>query len=321
MFGTGELLLILGAVLVLFGGKKLPEFARNLGMGIRELKKPVTGKKIQKSPKKSRMPTAPTIMSKAHSLASFWDHLEELRIVIIRSFFFVACGTLISFFFYPQIVQFLTAFLPIPAHAHPLVFFSPAEGLVAIFKLIFWAGVLLSAPFWLFTLLRFIQPALHEKEKISFPLFIISSFFFIGAGILLAIYFTIPYANVYLYAFNASLGTNLWGFSTYIDYVLLLFFSHGIAFELGLFLLFSIQLRLLNRNTLRKKRRHAFVISLILGAFLTPPDVLTQLFIALPLYALFELAILYGAFIELLHEPSHFYHVHRDKAAIHPQEH
>lgn len=175
-----------------------------------------------------------------------------------------------------------------------LLFLSPLEGLLLTFKVSFWLSIALTAPLWGWILLQFVLPGLHVHEKAIAMPFILGSFFCTALGLALAHFLTIPLANQYLLAFNASLGQNAWSFGHYIDYTLLIYFGHVVALEICLLLLLMVHFGILSADWLISKRRYMIVAAFILAAFLTPPDVLTQLALAIPLVGLYELAILYG---------------------------
>lgn len=233
--------------------------------------------------------------------ASFWDHLEELRWVFIRALIAIILGLTLSLYFSQDLIQFIESQVPMAK----LYLFSPIEGFIAVFRLSFWLGALGTSPYWVFALIRFLKPALRENEKNWLPVFFVLSALFITLGLCLCIKLTIPLATQYLFEFNQSIGTNLWGFSSFLDFALMLLFAHGVAFEIGAVLFFLIHVRVLDGVMLAKKRRHAIVTSLVIGALLTPPDVLTQLCVALPLIAFYELAILYSKFRKQVTLPEH----------------
>lgn len=221
--------------------------------------------------------------------ATFWEHVSELRAVLLRSIFAILLGVSVALYFSHETLSFIKATLPMPASL-----FSPQEGFLALFKASFWIGFLGTSPYWILGILRFIKPALKGEIRSLLPGFTFLSLLFISSGIALCLFVSLPLANQFFFDFNQSIGTNLWGFAAYIDYMFLLVFAHGTAFEIGALLLLLIHTGILHWKTLAEKRRHAALFSLIIGALLTPPDVLTQLIIALPLMGFFELAILYG---------------------------
>ncbi|MBA3957336.1 MAG: twin-arginine translocase subunit TatC [Parachlamydiaceae bacterium] len=178
--------------------------------------------------------------------------------------------------------------------AQKLVFLGPLDGIMASLKICFWVGFVATSPIWLFFLLQFIAPALYRHEYLILLPFLGFSFLFLTVGVLFAFFITIPAANHYLMSFNQGIATNLWTFSNYLDYSLSLMLSTAFAFEACLLLLFLVHFGILSAETMINKRRHMIVAAFILGAILTPPDVLTQLLLAIPLIVLYELAILYA---------------------------
>lgn len=181
-----------------------------------------------------------------------------------------------------------------PIKSNQLVILNPIEGILISFKISFWMAIAITSPIWLYFLLKFIVPGLKRNERIILIPFTISSFFCALLGLLFAYYITIPFANFYLSAFNLEIGQNFWALSLYVDYTLILYFGHVIALELCLILFFLVHFRIISTETMIKKRRHMILLAFILGALLTPPDILTQLLLAFPLIAFYELAIIYG---------------------------
>ncbi len=176
----------------------------------------------------------------------------------------------------------------------PLVVLSPLEGVLTALKVSFWIGFVGTSPFWLFVFLQFIIPALKGEEKaLVYPFLLTSSAFILG-GICFAFFVTVPIANQYLVVFNQTIGTNLWSLERYLDYTLFLLLANGFAFELGAVGIFSVHLGLVSARALVAGRRFAIVGAFILGALLTPPDVLTQLMLAIPLMLLYEGLILFA---------------------------
>lgn len=287
-------------------------------------------------------------------VATFWDHLDELRTTFFQSLAILVVGIAAAFWFSHDVLELLKrpinsaeknlayytiqyqkvinqsskplryllpaeseivqvsrntqilenshfilppqGYLDIQTKIKPetLALLSPLEGLLVSFKISFWIGFALTSPFWGLLFLRFILPALNPLEKGLLIPFIILSIVAITGGILLAYYIAIPLANNYLIAFNTGLGTNFWSLSSYIDYTLGLMMANAVAFELCVLLLITVHLGLITPEAMRSKRRHAILGAFILATILTPPDILTQFLIAIPLIIIYELAILYG---------------------------
>lgn len=184
--------------------------------------------------------------------------------------------------------------LDIPADHEGLVVFSPIEGMLTTFKVSFWVGLVGSAPVWMFIILSFFSPGLKSSERrLVFP-FILISLIFMGLGIIFSLTTIIPLANSFLYAFNANIGNNLWALSQYLSFTTVLLLSNVLAFELFVLLLFLVHLGIVSSQALQKKRRIAIVSAFVLGAVLTPPDVLTQCLLASILIIFYEFAIVYA---------------------------
>lgn len=231
--------------------------------------------------------------------AYFWEHVEDLRKTLIRILITVFIGTVFSFIFYQQIFSFLTYPLKYAAISNvgfsdQLVILGPAEGIMAVFKICFWTGIVGSSPVWIYFLLLFFAPALRSNErKLIFP-FLFFSLLFFAMGFFFAFYVTIPAANKYLNAFNQGIGVNLWTLNNYLDFTLILLLANSLAFEASIILLFLIHLGVLSAKSLKAKRKHAIVLIFILSAIITPPDIVSQIMLSAPLIILYELAIGYA---------------------------
>lgn len=177
---------------------------------------------------------------------------------------------------------------------HNLVIFGPLEGMISTLKICFWIGLVGTSPFWLFVLFKFFIPGLLKREKSFCLLFISLSLLFAVLGFLFAFFVTIPIANEFLQAFNQEIGTNLWSLEKYLDYTINILLGSGLAFELGLLLILLVYFGFLSASWMSKQRRVVILFIFVLSAILTPPDVLSQLMLAIPLLGLYELAILYA---------------------------
>lgn len=181
----------------------------------------------------------------------------------------------------------------VPASAQ-LVVLGPLEGMLIALKTSLWLGGLGTSPIWLFVLMQFLLPGMHKTEKGLILPFLVTSLAFIIMGCFFAFYLTIPIANSYLLTFNQTIGVNMWSLAHYLDYTLFLLLANGLAFELCAIGIFAVHLGIVSANALVDNRRAAIVGAFIVGALLTPPDVLTQLMLAIPLIIIYEGVILYA---------------------------
>lgn len=184
--------------------------------------------------------------------------------------------------------------------AQNLLILGPIEGFSISLKISLWLGLAGTSPLWLYFIFQFIAPALHQREKLLALPFFGLSLFFIPLGVYFAYTVTIPIANSYFFAFNENLGLNLWSFTNYIDYTFLLILSNAVAFELFAALLLLVHYGFLKARMMKDKRKHVIVAAFILGALLTPPDVLSQLLMAIPMIILYEFTLFYASFRESL---------------------
>lgn len=225
---------------------------------------------------------------------TFWEHTEALRTAVIRSLCSVGIGIVLAFFFHQEVIQFLLIPLKKSGVDVEIALFTPLEGISSSFMVSFWAGMLVSTPFWISHIIRFIIPALHSGEiRLLLPFLVISLVFLI-LGFLCAFFFSIPLSNYYLYSFNETLGKNIWSLTEYLSYTIIFLLAHGVAFEMCAILLFLVHFGLISVDAMIAKRRHVIVGAFILGALLTPPDVLSQVILSAILLTMYEAAIFYG---------------------------
>jgi sec-independent protein translocase protein TatC len=232
----------------------------------------------------------------AEQWLSLNGHIQQLRKLILRSLFVIIIGFLLLLAFYQPLMEFLTKqFLSNNAENKiSLLIMSPTEGLHIVCKVCFWLSVILTAPIWGFFSLHFLLPALASSEKVFLLPFILCSCLFTVGGILLAHYMTIPCANAFLLSFNESIGENAWTLHHYLDYILYIIFGHAISGELCFLLLAAVHMRILTPGQLIQNRRYVIAAAFILGAILTPPDVLTQIILAGSFICLYEASIGYA---------------------------
>jgi sec-independent protein translocase protein TatC len=221
-------------------------------------------------------------------------HLEALRGTLIRVLVIIGLGCLGSFASYSYLNQLLVHPFSSLHMAQPLVVLGPAEGLNTAIKVSFWFGLTLTSPFWIWVILRFVQPALKAHERRAVLPFLVVSGVLMSVGLLFAYFVTIPVANQYLSAFNGTIGQNLWSLSHYMDYTILLLLANALAFEIAALFLMLIHTGWISAQWLIEHRRVMIVCIFVLSALLTPPDVLTQLFMAIPLLFLYECLVLYA---------------------------
>src|SRR5215831_405269 len=214
------------------------------------------------------------------------DHLEELRhrlIVIVAG---IAVGFAASYGFSQQILFFLQR--PLPTK---LVFIAPTEAFLVNIKVALYAALFLSAPLILFEVWKFVAPGLYEHERrYSFPFLIISTVLFVVGG-LFAYFVILPVVLHFL----ITQGGDLWKpnitLSSYLAFCMKLILAAGLLFEFPVLIYFLTKVGVVTPKFLVKNRKYA-LLAFIIAAVLTPPDVFSQILLAVPLFLLFEVSIL-----------------------------
>ena len=173
-----------------------------------------------------------------------------------------------------------------------LQFSEPISALKMWLLVSFFGGLILSFPFIAFFLALFIMPGIRDIEqkairKISF----FSGFLFL-LGVLIGYKITLPLALDLMLRISGTLGgESIWLYSKYILFTLQLLFAFGLSFQLPIIILILGKMNIINSYQLRKKRRHVIIGLLILAMLLTPPDLMTQLLLAIPLILLYEFCV------------------------------
>lgn len=236
---------------------------------------------------------------------SLQEHLAELRHRIIFSVIFFAIAFCVCYFFSEKIYEFLLQpFADISQNNlnRRLIYTSPAEAFLTYLKLSFSSALFFSFPIFAAEIYLFVSPALYKNEKKNILLIFFFAPFLFLFGAIFAYYFVLPAALNFFSSFeiqgsaaSSTLSIHLeTKISEYLNFVTNLLFGFGIAFELPILLLFLIKVGCLSVNDLRLKRRYWIVIIFILAAILTPPDILSQISLAVLLIILFEIVILIG---------------------------
>lgn len=226
----------------------------------------------------------------------FLDHLEAFRQMLFRCLIAVAVCTLICIPLARPLLDWLQAPLLETAETRnatfELITTSPVEGFLQVVKVVFAAGVLVSLPLLIFFIAQFVLPGLKPKERKALMIGGVFGALLFAGGVSLCYFISLPVAVNIMFYFNDYLGTVAnWKIDKYLGFALHLLIGFGLSFELPLILILLGRMGLVSPKQLREYRRHVLIGILVLAMMLTPPDVVTQLQMAIPLYLLYECCI------------------------------
>ena len=227
---------------------------------------------------------------------SILAHLEDLRRMLFRCLLALVVACVACIPLARPLLRWLQAPLwQVAAQNHyelELITTSPVEGFMQLVKMVFATGVLVSLPFMVFFVARFVFPGLKpvERKYLAWGGLAGAALFAVGVGF--GYVLTLPVAVKFMFYFNNALGTTAnWKIDAYLGFVLQLLIGFGLAFELPLVLLALGRLGVVSTAQMRLYRRHVIVGILVVAMVLTPPDVPSQLQMAIPLVVLYELCI------------------------------
>lgn len=225
---------------------------------------------------------------------SFWEHLEELRWRLIKAVIGIAAGGIVAAIFIDYIMN---DFLLSPASKTnpPLVLINlkPYGQLVLYFEVILVCGVILSIPNLFYQLWKFIEPGLLPGERRYISSIVVFSSLCFLIGISFAYFVMLPTALGFFAEFGTQAITNTIAVDEYFSFVISVMLAAGVVFELPMVSFFLSKLGILTPKFMRRYRKHAVIIILILAGILTPsPDITSQLLLGIPLVILYEISII-----------------------------
>ncbi|HOW30594.1 MAG TPA: twin-arginine translocase subunit TatC [Bacteroidales bacterium] len=253
---------------------------------------------------------------------TFWEHLTELRSKLIRILLSVLVFSVIAFiysrFIFDKIIlapkssDFITYrwlcslgrllhvdSLCLPKMNLEIVNLNLSGQFMTDMYISIFAGIILATPYIFWQAWKFIKPALYEKEQryARSAVFIMSGLFFLG--VLFSYYFMVPWTLNFLGTYQVSdMVDNRIALNSYISTVVSVILSVGVVFELPVVVYVLAKIGIMSSSFLRKNRKYAFVIVLIVAAIITPPDVFSQIIVTMPLWLLYEVSILVAKRVE-----------------------
>lgn len=234
---------------------------------------------------------------KVHSEQPLIKHLFELRTTALRCIISIVLITIILLPFANQIYSFIaTPLIAKLPEGSSMIATEVASPFFAPFKLTLFCGIFFSIPYILYQTWSFIAPGLYINErKLILPLLISSSLLFY-LGIFFAYYAVFPILFAFLTTTAPSNITIMTDINHYLDFILKLFFAFGISFEIPIATILLIKSNFITIEKLSSNRPYIILFAFFVGMLLTPPDVISQILLAIPIWILFEIGLVLGKY-------------------------
>ncbi|MCR3923103.1 MAG: twin-arginine translocase subunit TatC [Firmicutes bacterium] len=222
-------------------------------------------------------------------LVTLKEHLIELRKRVVISATFLLFTTIISIIF----IQKISAFLVRIAGGVEIIYISPTEAFMTELRIAIFSGVFLALPVILSQVWAFICPGLKKNERRKFLFVLFFSLLLFLYGTFFAYSIALPFTMRFLSNFSPSIAP-LFSYQAYISFITSLILIFGVVFQLPLIIMTLIITGLVTVATLRRVRKYVIVVMFVVAAIITPPDVISQVVMVLPLLVLYEVGILVG---------------------------
>ncbi len=222
------------------------------------------------------------------------SHLQELRKRLIVSFIAIGVGFVLCYSFADSIFNILAApLLKVMPQGGSLIFISVAEAFFTYMKVAFIASVILTSPFILYQIWAFVAPGLYQKEKKYVVPFVLGGSLFFAIGVLFGYFVAIPVGFKFLLGYATDVIKPMPSMKEYLSFSIKFLLAFGLVFEFPVVLVLLAKIGIIDAKMLARQRKYAILLIFIIAAAVTPsPDLISQVVMALPLMALYELSIL-----------------------------
>ncbi|HJF33270.1 MAG TPA: twin-arginine translocase subunit TatC [Sporosarcina psychrophila] len=223
------------------------------------------------------------------------EHIDEIRKRLMVIVVFFAVGIVGAFFVAKPLIQFLQN--DGEANNIALNAFNVLDPIMIYVKVIIFIAIIVISPVLMYQLWSFVSPGLHETERRATLNYIPFTFLLFVGGIAFSYFVLLPYVMQFMMNLSTELDiTQTIGINEYFTFLFQLLIPFGIVFQLPVVLLFLTRLGILNPKTLVKIRKYAYFVLFVIAAFITPPDLLSHMFVTVPLFALYEISIFISRF-------------------------
>ena len=229
-------------------------------------------------------------MTHKESLAS---HLLELRSRLIRILICFGFLALVGIPFSSDIYTFAASpLLEILPSGSSMIATQVTSPLMAPLKLVFFSALLITMPYLFYEMWMFMSPGLYKKEKSFIAPLMLSTIFLFLSGVAFAYFIVCPIIFKFFIGVAPESISVMTDINQYMNFVIKLIFAFGIAFEIPVATFLLIKSEIVKKETLVRARPYLVIVFFVFGMLLTPPDIFSQLFLAIPMWILFELGLL-----------------------------
>ena len=286
--GSTELILILIIAIALFGTSRIAGIGKAMGKSIREFKEEVNAddpaaKKEEDG--RSTLEAMPLL-----------EHLQALRKVLLASMAAILIGFLLVFFLWSsRLVQWVTE--PLEREGIQLIYTEVAEAFSAQTRMSLIAGTVLGSPVVFGSIWWFVRPALHRRERRAALVYLSAALILFILGVMFAYRFVFFLAVNFFVTMGDNMATPMFSLGKYVSFLFAFLVPFGIMFELPVLVVWLSRLGLVTAQQLVRARKFIILAVFTVAAVLTPPDVVSQCMLALPLLVLFEVSVLCARFL------------------------
>jgi sec-independent protein translocase protein TatC len=222
-------------------------------------------------------------------------HLQELRKRLILSFIAIGIGFFVCYALKEYLFNILSSPLINPKvmpSGGSLIFTSVSEAFFTYMKVAFIAGLMLTSPFILYQIWAFVAPGLYQKEKRYVVPFVLGGSLFFIMGILFGYFIAMPTIFKFLLGYATDFIKPMPSMKEYLSFSIKFLLVFGLVFEFPVVLVLLAKIGVIDAKMLARQRKYAILLIFIFAAVMTPPDIISQVIMALPLIGLYELSIL-----------------------------
>ena len=222
---------------------------------------------------------------------SVWEHIRELRTCLVVIAITYVAAVFACYYFAPQFITYAMSL----AKGYSFVQTGVSELLAQYIKVSLIAAFVVDSPIIIWQIVKFVGPGLKRSEEAKFLLVLFAGLILFALGAMFAIFVVIPFTLQFFLSLNTIEIGGMYSIKEYVGYIVSLLFSFGLIFEIPIVAAILTAFGLLKPQWMRSGRRVVIVLCFVSGAIITPPDIASQVMVAIPMYLLFEVSVLISA--------------------------